>query len=52
MERFYRFWPEIAYYISLRYLIIAGGAYLLFYVLFRNQWFQRKIQLVFPKNKP
>lgn len=51
MESFYNFWPEIAYYISLRYLIIAGGAYLLFYVLFRNQWFRQKIQLVFPKNK-
>ena len=44
-------WPEIAYYISLRYLLIAGGAYLLCYVLFRNQFFQHKIQLIFPKNK-
>jgi Delta7-sterol 5-desaturase len=51
MESFYSFWPRIASYISLRYLLIAGGAYLLFYVLFRNQFFQRKIQLVFPKSK-
>jgi sterol desaturase/sphingolipid hydroxylase (fatty acid hydroxylase superfamily) len=50
MEAFYRFWPQIASYISLRYLVIAGGAYLLFYVLFRNPFFRKKIQLVFPKN--
>ncbi len=51
METLYHFWPEIAYYISLRYVLIAGGAYLLCYILFRNQFFQHKIQLVFPKNK-
>lgn len=51
METLYRFWPEIAYYISLRYILIAGGAYLLYYVFFRNHFFQRKIQQVFPKNR-
>jgi len=51
METFYKFWPQIASYISLRYLLIAGGAYLLFYVLFRNQLFRKKIQLIPPKNK-
>lgn len=51
MEVLYRFWPEIAWHISLRYLLIAGGAYVLFYILFRSQFFQRKIQLAFPKSK-
>jgi len=51
METLYCFWPEIAYYISLRYVLIAGGAYLLYYVLFRNHFFQRKIQQAFPKKR-
>jgi lathosterol oxidase len=31
-----------------RYILIAGGAYLLFYVLFRRQAISRKIQTAFP----
>lgn len=51
METVYEIWGRIAYYISLRYLLIAGGAYFVFYVLFRSQLFRQKIQQVFPKKK-
>lgn len=36
---------------ALRYLIIAGAAYLLFYIWKRKAWFHRKIQQRFPTNK-
>jgi sterol desaturase/sphingolipid hydroxylase (fatty acid hydroxylase superfamily) len=32
----------------LRYVLMAGSAYLVFYVLFRQWWLRRKIQAVFP----
>lgn len=51
METLYDIWARIAYYISLRYLFFAGGAYLLFYVLLRSRLLQQKIQQVFPKNQ-
>ncbi|AEA42644.1 sterol desaturase family protein [Fluviicola taffensis] len=51
METITDLWVKIAYYISLRYLLIAGGAYFVFYILFKKQFFQRKIQLILPKNK-
>ena len=34
----------------IRYFLIAGGAYLLFYVWKRRAWFHQKIQQKFPKN--
>jgi sterol desaturase/sphingolipid hydroxylase (fatty acid hydroxylase superfamily) len=36
---------------SLRYIIFAGSAYLLFYVLKRNQWLRFKIQPKFPNHR-
>lgn len=35
----------------LRYLVFAGGAFLLFYVLRKESWFHRKIQQRFPDKK-
>ncbi|MFN8344027.1 MAG: sterol desaturase family protein [Spirosomataceae bacterium] len=35
----------------LRYVLLAGGAYLLFYHLKKSVWFYRKIQPKFPKHK-
>ena len=32
-----------------RYMVIAGGAYLLFYIFLRSRFMQRKIQQVFPR---
>lgn len=35
--------------LSLRYIIFAGLAYLLFYVVFKNSWFHKKIQQKMPE---
>lgn len=51
METLYGLWGEIAYYISLRYLLIAGGAYLVCYILLKNHLFRYKIQQIFPKSQ-
>lgn len=51
METVSEIWIRIAYYISLRYLLIAGGTYLVFYVLFKSQFFRQKIQQISPKKK-
>jgi sterol desaturase/sphingolipid hydroxylase (fatty acid hydroxylase superfamily) len=40
---------KIAATIVLRYFIIAGLAFLVFYVLFKNKWAYKKIQAKFPK---
>jgi sterol desaturase/sphingolipid hydroxylase (fatty acid hydroxylase superfamily) len=37
--------------ILLRYLLFAGVAYFIFYVLKRQAWFSKKIQPLFPKNE-
>jgi lathosterol oxidase len=37
--------------LSFRYLLFAGGAYLLYYVIKRQEWFFMKIQQKYPKNK-
>lgn len=36
---------------TLRYVIIAGGAFLIFYVLFKNKFTSKRIQKKFPANK-
>jgi sterol desaturase/sphingolipid hydroxylase (fatty acid hydroxylase superfamily) len=33
----------------MRYFLVAGGAFVIFYVLFKNKWSYRKIQSRFPK---
>ena len=35
----------------LRYLVISGVFFLLFYVLFKSRWAKKKIQPSFPKNQ-
>lgn len=42
---------KIAATIVLRYIIIAGLAFLVFYVIYKNKWGYKKIQLKFPKPK-
>lgn len=42
---------KIAATILLRYIIIAGLAFLVFYVVYKNKWGYKKIQLKFPKPK-
>lgn len=37
--------------LSFRYILLAGGAYLLFYVYKRQDWFYMKIQQKFPSKK-
>jgi Delta7-sterol 5-desaturase len=44
-------WLHISQTITLRYFIIAGLAFLAFYVLFKNPFHFRKIQSGFPGNK-
>ena len=48
---FFKAWLIASKYIVLRYFIIAGLAYLLFYVLFKKRWLQLKIQQQFPSAK-
>lgn len=49
METFWNFWVDATKYISLRYFIIAGVAYLLFYWILKNRIVQSKVQQTFPK---
>lgn len=37
--------------VFLRYVLVAGLAFLVFYVLFKNKWTVAKIQATFPKDK-
>ncbi len=41
---------EIISKIGIRYLLIAGGAFLFFYILFKSKLLHKKIQKIFPKN--
>jgi sterol desaturase/sphingolipid hydroxylase (fatty acid hydroxylase superfamily) len=43
-------WYHIASVIALRYFIIAGVAWLLFYVWLKKKWWYKKIQLKWPSN--
>ena len=51
MEKFLEAWMTISVKISSRYFLIAGLAFLLFYVLFRRYFRPRKIQAKFPEVK-
>ncbi len=44
-------YTKIALTIALRYYIIAGLAFFIFYVLYKQKWGSKKIQLRFPKQK-
>ncbi len=48
MEAFLQVWIRIFENIITRYTFIAGTAYIVFYVLLKNQFLSRKIQLKFP----
>ena len=37
--------------LALRYIVFAGSAYLLYYVIKRQNWLHMKIQQRFPDNK-
>jgi Delta7-sterol 5-desaturase len=44
-------WPVYFTVFMLRYVIVAGVAFLIFYVLFKNRFLWRRIQQKFPDNK-
>ncbi|WP_272151202.1 sterol desaturase family protein [Tenacibaculum aiptasiae] len=50
-ETFIEFWLRDATQILVRYLVIAGSAFILFYILFKNTLWFRKIQKKLPKLK-
>ena len=50
MEDFINSFPYTYYRIGIRYIIAAGIAFMLFYVIFRNQRIFKKIQTKFPKH--
>ena len=50
MEDFINSLPYTYYRIGIRYIIAAGIAFMLFYVIFRNQRIFKKIQTKFPKH--
>ena len=44
-------WLKTISNISLRYFILAGVAFLIFYVIFKKRWQYKKLQTRFPKNE-
>jgi lathosterol oxidase len=48
---FIKAWLVASKYIVMRYFIIAGLAYLMFYVILKNHWSKKKIQKHFPSTK-
>jgi Delta7-sterol 5-desaturase len=48
---FFSKWLHVMINISVRYFLIAGIAFFIFYILFRKKLFHKKIQLIFPSTK-
>ena len=49
MNEFFQVWLKIFENIIFRYAFISGSAYLVFYVLLKNRFLSRKIQVKFPQ---
>ena len=49
MEDFVELFPSIALRINIRYFVVAGISFLIFYVLFKKRYRKGKIQVLFPK---
>ncbi len=43
--------PKAIIYNTARYFLVAGGAFLVYYVIFRSRWSYKKIQQKYPANK-
>lgn len=48
-QAFYLRWLRVTELTTIRYFLIAGGAFLLFYILLKNPLIRRRIQRKFPK---
>jgi len=48
LEYIMKVWLVASKFIVLRYFLVAGSFYVLFYVIFRNKWMERKLQRIFP----
>lgn len=51
LEKLLYIWLKVTQYIFIRYAVVAGFAFFLFYILFRKKWQKYRIQTVFPKVK-
>lgn len=49
MNEFLRNWYFFSRVVILNYVLYAGGAYVFFYIVFKNQFIQKKIQKRFPQ---